>query len=149
MPVLAAMRKREARRVVKSIRRSVHDLGDHRQRAHGARANAWNEEQFGEVGRPSIRRGCQVGVKARLQHVAWADVVMGRHDQMPQKELLRHVRRSRLSSPVLQNRQFARDPIRTQRLQNTELTAAGRFGAAIGWRRVVLQQSFSRPSESQ
>jgi hypothetical protein len=32
MPVLAAMRKRKARRVGKAVRRTMHDLGHHRQR---------------------------------------------------------------------------------------------------------------------
>jgi hypothetical protein len=48
MPVPAAMRKREARRVGEAVRRSVHDLGNHRQRAHRPRSHAWNEQQFGE-----------------------------------------------------------------------------------------------------
>jgi hypothetical protein len=56
MPVLAAMRKREARRVGEAVRRSMHDLGNHRQRAHGPRSHAWNEQQFGQVGRAPIRR---------------------------------------------------------------------------------------------
>src|SRR6516225_4795424 len=51
MPVLAAMRKGEARRVREAVRRPMHDLGNHRQGAHGPRSHAWNEEQFGEIDR--------------------------------------------------------------------------------------------------
>ena len=40
MPVLAAMREREARRIGEAVGRAVHHLGDHRQRAHRARADS-------------------------------------------------------------------------------------------------------------
>jgi hypothetical protein len=65
MPVLATVSKREARRVGEAVRLFIHDLGDHYERAHGPRSDAWNEEQFGKVGRAPIRRCSQVGVKAR------------------------------------------------------------------------------------
>jgi hypothetical protein len=89
MPVLAAMRKGETRGVREAAGRSVHDFGNHRQRAYRPRTDTWNEEQLGEVGRTPIRCGSQIGVKARRQHIAWADLVMGRHDQMRQRELRR------------------------------------------------------------
>jgi hypothetical protein len=75
------MRKRKARRVGEAVGRSVHDFGNHRQRAYRPRTDTWNEEQLGEVGRTPIRCGNQIGVKARRQHIAWADLVMGRHHQ--------------------------------------------------------------------
>ena len=124
MPILAAMRKGETRRVRKSVRCSVHDLGDHRQGAHGPRSYARNEQQFGEVDRCPIRCCSQIGVKARRQHVAWADIVMSRHDQMRQRELHRNGLCVVRFSPTRQGRQFARDPVWTQGLQNAKLTAA-------------------------
>jgi len=45
MPVLAAMRKGETRRVGEPVWRAMHDLGDHRQRTHGPRTDAWNGRQ--------------------------------------------------------------------------------------------------------
>ena len=75
MPVLAAMRKGETRRVRKSVWCSVHDLGNHRQGAHGPRSHARNEQQFGEVDRCPICCCSKIGVKTRRQHVAWADIV--------------------------------------------------------------------------
>ena len=62
MAVLAAMRKRKARRVGKAVRRTMHDLGNHRQGAYRPRTDTWNEQQFGEVGRSPIRCGSQIGV---------------------------------------------------------------------------------------
>ena len=76
MPVLTAMRKREPRRIGEAARRSVHDLGDHRQRAHRPRAHAWNEQQFGEIGRgpdPPLPPGWRKGA-------ASAHRLGGRHD---------------------------------------------------------------------
>ena len=77
MPVLAAMRKRKAHRVREAVGRSMHDFGNHRQRAHRPRTDTWNEQQFGEVDRRPIRCGSQIGVKARRQHVACPDTAKG------------------------------------------------------------------------
>jgi hypothetical protein len=81
MPILAAMRKRETRRVREAAGRSVHDPGNYRQRAHGQAPTP------GTSNRRPIRRCSQIGVKARRQHVACPDIVMGRHNQMRQVEL--------------------------------------------------------------
>src|SRR5215831_6032553 len=43
LAVLAAMRKREPRRVTETIRRAVHHLGHHGERPHRARADAGRE----------------------------------------------------------------------------------------------------------
>ena len=66
MPVLSAMRKGETRRVREAVGRSMHDLGNHRQRAYRPRTDTWNEQQFGEVDRRPIRCGSQIGVKTRV-----------------------------------------------------------------------------------
>src|ERR1700730_3854280 len=132
MPVLAAMRKRKTRRVGEAVRRTMHDLGNHRQRAYRPRTDTWNEQQLGEVGRTPIRCGSQIGVKARRQHVAWADLVMGRHDQMRQRELHRNGLCDVRFSPARQGRQFARDPVRPHGVQNAKLTTARGSSTAIG-----------------
>ena len=121
-----------ARRVRKAVRRSVHDLGNHRQRAYRPRTDTWNQQQFGEVDRRPIRCGSQIGIKARLQHVAWANVVMGRHHQMRQRKLRRNGWCDRSFNPARQNLQFARDPVWTQGVQNAKLTAARSSSTAIG-----------------
>jgi len=131
MPVLAAMRKRKARRVREAVGRSVHDFGNHRQRAYRPRTDTWNEQQFGEVDRRPIRCGSQIGVKARRQHIACPDIVMGRHDQMRQRKLRRNGW-CRSFNPARQSRQFARDPVRPQGVQNAKLTAARGPSTAIG-----------------
>jgi hypothetical protein len=126
MPVLATMRKGEMRRVLESVGCSVHELGNHRQRAYGPCSH------IGEVDRCPIRCFSQIGVKARRQHVAWADIVMGRHDQMRKIELLWTGLCVVRFSPTRQGRQFARDPDWTQGLQNAKLTAARCFSTPIG-----------------
>ena len=72
MPVLAAMREREARRIGEAVGRAVHHLGDHRERAHGARADARREQQLGEVLRPALGRRREIAVQAARMHVASA-----------------------------------------------------------------------------
>ena len=58
MAVLAAMGEREAGRVGEAVGRAVHDLGDHGERAHRARADAGRQQQLGEIGRAALgRRG--------------------------------------------------------------------------------------------
>ena len=54
--------------------------------------------------------------------------MMGRHDQMRQKVLLRNGLPPQLSK----GRQFARDPVRPQGVQNAKLTAARGPSTAIG-----------------
>ena len=84
MPVLAAMREREARRIGEAIGRAVDHFGHHGERPHCTGADAWNQKQFGEVGRSSIGGRCERRVKAGRQHVARAHVVMRGHDEMGQ-----------------------------------------------------------------
>ena len=56
---------------------------------------------------------------------------MGRHNQMWQRKLRRNGW-CRSFSPARQGRQFARDPVRPQGVQNAKLTAARGFSTAIG-----------------
>ena len=97
MPVLAAMREREASGIGETVGRAVHDLGHHRQRAHRAGADARNEEQFREVGGPPIRGRREARMKARREHIARAHIMMSGHDEMRQNELLRMRRRRGLA----------------------------------------------------
>jgi hypothetical protein len=64
MPVLAAMRQREARRIAKTVGRAVNDLRDHRQRAHRAHADPRREQQFRKVDRAALGRGGERAVQA-------------------------------------------------------------------------------------
>src|ERR1700731_2386927 len=57
---------------------------------------------------------------------------MGRHDQMRQRKLLRNGWCDRSFNPARQSRQFARDPVRPQRVQNAKLTATRGSSTAIG-----------------
>ena len=57
---------------------------------------------------------------------------MRRHDQVRQQGLFCSRRLGWLVVPSLDTPQFARDSVRTQRLQNMKLHAAGRCGAAVG-----------------
>src|SRR3984893_14348638 len=132
MPVLSAMRKRKARRVGEAVGRSVHDFGNHRQRAYRPRTDTWNEQQFGEVDRRPIRCGSQIGVKARRQHVACPDIVMGRHHQMRQRKLRRNGWCDRSFNPARQSRQFARNAVWTHGVQHYKLTAARAPSTVIG-----------------
>jgi hypothetical protein len=57
--------KREARRVGEAVRRSVHDFGNHRQRAHGPRSAAVRRSRQGPdpprllLFRPGLQRTCE------------------------------------------------------------------------------------------
>jgi len=77
MPVLAAMGDGESRRVGEAVRCAVHHLGDHRQRPHGPRPHARNEEELGKVLRAAICGRCQIGAQAAFEHVTW-----GLHDAL-------------------------------------------------------------------
>jgi hypothetical protein len=50
MPVLATVRERKSSRVGEAVWRSMHDLGDHRQGAHGTRSHAGSEQKLCEIG---------------------------------------------------------------------------------------------------
>ena len=56
MAVLAAVREREARRIVEARRRAVHDLGDQRQRLQRARAELFEQQERGEVAQVALVR---------------------------------------------------------------------------------------------
>jgi hypothetical protein len=57
---------------------------------------------------------------------------MGRHDEIRQRKLRRNSWCDRSFNPAHQSRQFARDPVWTQGVQNTKLTAARGSSTAIG-----------------
>src|ERR1700730_15141154 len=59
------------------------------------------------------------------------DLVMGSHNQMWQRKLRRNGW-CRSFNPARQGRQFARDPVLPQGVQNAKLTAARGFSTAIG-----------------
>jgi len=69
-------------------------------------------------------------MQAPHQHVARADLVMCRHDQV--RQLRRQRDRTGRLVPNLQRPQFLRDTVRPQRLQNIELRAARRFRPPVG-----------------
>ena len=87
MPVLAAVGDGESRRIGEAVGRAVYHLGYHCQRLHGPRSNAGNEEELGKVRRAAICCRRQIAAQAALEHVAWADFVMRRHDQVRQQGL--------------------------------------------------------------
>lgn len=87
MPVLAAVSKGEARWIGEAVWRAVENLGDHRQRAHCPRSDAGNKEQLGEIRGAALRRRDESCMETRRQHIAGSYVMMGRHDQMRQKQL--------------------------------------------------------------
>jgi hypothetical protein len=131
MPVLAAMGKREARRIGEAIGRAMHHFGHHRERPHRARADAGNEKQFGEIGGSSIRRRSEGRVKARRQHVARAHVVMRGHDEMGQRKLDGVGRRNGLARSRLDAGELARQAVGTERIQKLELGPTGGVRAPI------------------
>ena len=61
--VLAAVREGEARRVVESCRRAVHDFGDQRQRLQRARAQLFEQQERGEVAQIAFVRERQHGAQ--------------------------------------------------------------------------------------
>ena len=107
MPVLAAMREGEARRVAEAARRAVHDLRHHGQRPHGARADARHQQQFGEIGRAAVGRRGEIAVEAARDHVLGAHVVMRRHDEMRQRQLAACGRRRRAAASPLSMRAYS------------------------------------------
>ena len=100
----------------------MHDLGHHRQRPHRARADARHQQQLGEIGRAAIGRRGEVAVQPPRDHVLGAHVVMRRHDEMRQRQLVAGSRRGR-APRAFDPRQLARDPVRPERLQQVELGA--------------------------
>ena len=70
MSVLAAVREREARRIVEPRRRAVHDLGDERQRLQRARAELLEQQERREVAQLALVGERQHGAEPPLVHVA-------------------------------------------------------------------------------
>jgi len=110
----------------------MQDLGDHCERADSARPHAGDKQQLRKVFRPAFRDGRQIAVQAARQHVARSHVMMARHDEMRQEELLgrRWIGRRALARrhPGI----FARDRVRSDRVQHIDLTAPRSVGAPVG-----------------
>ncbi len=102
-------------------------LGDERERAHRARPDAGDGQQFGEIARAACRGRREIAMQAARVDVLGADVVMGGHDEMRQQRLLAHGRRSAGRKRIL-----SRDRVRTERLQHRDLAAPRGVGAAVG-----------------
>src|SRR5204863_1272313 len=60
MSVLAAVRKGKPSGIREAIWCSVHDLGHHRQGLDSPRAHTRCQEEFREVGRPTIKCNCEI-----------------------------------------------------------------------------------------
>ena len=76
VPVLATVRERKSSRVGEAVWGSVHDLGDHGQRAHGTRSHAGSEQKLCEIGWAAIGGRSQIAVEPLRVHVAGANIVM-------------------------------------------------------------------------
>jgi len=76
------MRERETRRIAEAIRRAVNNLSDHRQRLHGAGADARRQQQFGEIDRGTLGCRGQRSVQATYEHITRPQVVMLGHHEM-------------------------------------------------------------------
>ena len=96
----------------------------HRQRPHGARAEAGHQQQLSEIDWPAVRRGGQRAVQAARDDIGGTHVVMGRHHQIWQRRLRRRALRQGLAS--------APDAVGTKRAQSVELGLARCRGAAVG-----------------
>jgi hypothetical protein len=120
MPVLAAMREREARRIGEAVGRAVHHLGDHRQRRTVRAPTPGVSSSSGNRPGRARRRG-QRAVQAAHEHVARAHVVMRRHDEMRQHRL-----RGAAAVRLPPARELARDAVRARAMQQLELRAARR-----------------------
>nr|WP_240320663.1 hypothetical protein [Sphingomonas crusticola] len=130
MAVLAAMGEREARRIAEPARRAMDHFRHHRQRPHGAGANAGNQQQFGKILRSPLRCGRKIAVQPPRDHVLAAYVVMIGHDQMRQHGLRRRWQGG--GSLPGQLGPFAGDAARADRTEQVELSTARGLGAAIG-----------------
>lgn len=82
MTVLATVGQRKTRRVAEPARRAMHHFGHHRQRTHGARADAGHLQQARKILRPLLGGGGQCAVQAPQHHVVGTQFVMVRHRQM-------------------------------------------------------------------
>jgi hypothetical protein len=57
MPILATVREGKPRGVGEAVWGSVHDFGDHGQRANSPRSHSRSEQQLWEIGRATIGGG--------------------------------------------------------------------------------------------
>ncbi len=114
MTILATMGERESRRVAKAVGRAMDHLRHHRQRLHGAGADAGRQQQVREIDRAAFGGGSQGAVQAAGEHVARAHIMMRRHDQMRQLRL-------RPAACREQSRVFPGDAVRPQGIEKFEL----------------------------
>src|SRR6476661_4918326 len=120
------MRERKARRIGKTIRRSMHDLGDHRERLHGSRADAWREEKIGKIGWGPVSGGRQGSMQTAGENITRADIMMGGHYQMrQQRELVAII------VPPGETMPFTNDPIGTF-CNEAKLRVTRALGATVG-----------------
>jgi hypothetical protein len=75
MPVLAAVRQREARRIPEAIGRPVHDLRHNRERAHRARTDARRQQQVRKVDGTALSRSGERGMQPSRENIAQSHVV--------------------------------------------------------------------------
>ena len=80
--VLAAMRECEARGIVESGRRAVHDFRDERERLQRARPELLEQQEGREVAQVAFVRERQHGAEPLLVDVRRTHIVMRRHDQV-------------------------------------------------------------------
>ena len=85
MAVLAAVREREAGRIVEARRRAVHHLGDERQRLQRARTELLEQQERGEVAQLALVREGEHGAEPSRLDVRGADVVPRRHLEPPHR----------------------------------------------------------------
>ena len=79
--IFAAVSEGEAGRVGEAAGRSVDDFGDERQRLQGARAEAFHEEEGGEVAEVLVVSDGEDGAEALQIDVGGPDVVVRGHDE--------------------------------------------------------------------
>ena len=103
-------------------------LGDHRQRADRAGADAGDEQQLREILRPGLGRGRERAVQPAQDDVVGADVMMVGKRQMGQQGLGRPA----AAAPRSHRRRFPRQPVRPELGEQLELGPARGFGAAVG-----------------
>jgi hypothetical protein len=120
MPILAAMREREARRIAEAAGRAMDHLGHHRERAHGARADAGRQQQFGEILRPAIGGGGERAVQAARDDILGPDIVMIGQDQMRQHRL----RGRRALGSAVDAGNLAHDRVGAERAEQVRLARA-------------------------
>lgn len=105
----------------------MHHFGNEGQRPHRAGAHARNQEKLGEIGGTPLGGRGHVAVKAMHHDIAFADIMVSRHDQMRQQWL----HRGRCGAG-LQGGEFSKDAIRPKILEQVKLSLARGLGAPVG-----------------